>query len=207
VKNFDPLYVSTDDDATYLRRLANLGPDDIAVVTSALSGPFPFDERLVRRITQLRLRGVTVLGYVSLDYGRRWVGSVLDDIVAWRRKYSVVGLFLDEWPSEWGSEYINTLWGSPRSFAGRATTADPMFLVVNPGVGVTLAGGLGDGAFIVEHEGSEMPMTKPNPWSIAIVHSVAHPNVARSLLAAWGWPYGYCTSDTMPNPYDNPSNA
>lgn len=200
-RTIDPLYVFAGNQEAYAARLNRLGPDDVAVITSANSGPHPSSPELMQHVADMTAKGVTPLGYVPLDYGRRSLDDVLGDIVAWHRLYGVPRCFLDEWPQHWTAHHLGSLWGAIRGYA-RPTPADPMILAVNPGTGVTLDYPPPVGCYVVTHESATLPDRTPAPWEIAIVHSVPAELVAATRLILGSWSYAYVTADGGLNPYD-----
>lgn len=199
-----PLYTWAGDSATYAARLAKLDSDDVAVVTSTNNGPLPTNTDLMQHIAEAQAKGVTVLGYVPVNYGKRSFGDVLDDVIAWHRVYGVTRIFADEWPANWSLHHLGSLWGAIRAYV-KPTPADPMILCVNPGVRHVLPNQPPYGCFVVEHEGAQPPSFVPSPWSVALVHSLPLDAVSgvKELLTLRNWKYGYVTSDGADgNPWD-----
>jgi hypothetical protein len=93
-----PAYIWPTDDTAWETALA--GPPGWVVVTGEESGPGPARSQLLAdRIAWCRRKGWTPIGYVHLTFGNRPIGDVAGDIAAWRRWYSVDGIFFDEMPT------------------------------------------------------------------------------------------------------------
>lgn len=102
-----PWYVHPAQDPEAWARLGAVfrGADGVAdgfVVLNVDSGPgeeadvyYPAAVEVLRAAAP----GLTLLGYVDLDYGRRCREDVLSDAGAWQRRYGVHGLMLDRFPS------------------------------------------------------------------------------------------------------------
>jgi len=201
-----PCYTWAGDDATYDARAAQLKPGDIAIVTSTLSGPSPFDPALHAQIVELDQADVLVFGYVACDYGERSLREILADITLWRHDYAVRRVFLDEWAADMHNE-IGLMWGAVRGYGGRGTTDRPI-LAVNPGITMPLLRTVPPGTLVVTHEGTAVPPPgTPQPWEAALVHSHPRPDACRVTLERDGWGWGYCTSDGLDgNPFDEPED-
>ena len=203
MRTLAPLYTYAGDTAIYAARVVELQPGDVAVVTSGDSGPLPVDQRLMQHIADLGARGVQVLGYVHLDepsrQQRRPVDAVLGDIATWALRYGVNRVFFDEWPASWGSRWLGAMWGACRGYTG----SRGVVCAANPGVPLHLTVPPPAGALVVTHEGPTVPSWRPEPWEVAIVHSVTDVAQTRAQLAVAGWQWGYVTADGPDgNPFD-----
>lgn len=95
-------------------------------VINVHNGPGPDNDEYYPEAVAL-LRGLRLLGYVRVDYGRRPVEDVTDDIRAWLRLYPVEGIMFDEVPTAPES------YGRCSEYAGAARAAGVSFLAANPG--------------------------------------------------------------------------
>lgn len=197
MKTIMPLYTWEGFTAIYAARVAQLKPGDIAVVNGANNGPGDFrTELMAAHITGMQAKNVIVMGYVHVSHGERTMDDVLDDIVCWRLWYGVTRVFVDEWPEDWGSAYIGSVWGAVRGYSGRGTLDDPI-LCVNPGRWIEQTLDPPAGTLVVTHEGTTYPpsLGEPAPWEAVILREQVEPVVTRWHLAKDGWAWGFVTSD------------
>lgn len=102
-------------------------PEVSFAVINVQNGPGPDNDEYYPDAVAL-LREVRLLGYVRVDYGRRPVEDVADDVSAWLRMYGVDGIMLDELPSD--PENLDRC----AQYAAAARAAGITFLAANPGV-------------------------------------------------------------------------
>ncbi|MHC5559859.1 spherulation-specific family 4 protein [Kocuria sp. U4B] len=102
-----PWYVHPAEDPPAWQRLARYfasasGIDDGFVVVNVHNGPGKDrDSYYLPALSSLSSAapGLVTLGYVDLDYGRRPMAEILEDVAVWRRLYGLGGVMLDRFPS------------------------------------------------------------------------------------------------------------
>lgn len=99
------------------------------VILNVNSGPGPeVDPSYVRVVAALRAAGIRVLGYVDTAYGRRRPEEIARDADAYRVRYGVDGVFLDQVSS--GLDQLDHY----AQCVVAARTAGAHFVALNPGV-------------------------------------------------------------------------
>jgi hypothetical protein len=203
MKTICPLYTWSGDNETYQKRINLLTPGDIAVVVSENSGPTPFSTNLLEHVTTLKSKSILPFGYVSLNYGKRPIDEVFEDITVWRTHYGITKIFFDEFPANSG--YLGLYWNLVRGYSGKGSTEKPI-VVVNPGRPLTGYLSVSPGMLVVTHENKNLPdhMYYPKHYEAAIVHSVEGDiDIAEDCLNIYQWNWGYVTNDGKDgNPYD-----
>ena len=153
-----------------------------------------------------------VLGYVPVDYGRRPVAEVAEEVRAWQRFYGVQGILLDELPASGQS-----LRQCAR-YAAAARAAGAVFLAANPGIFPTsghvrlfdvvcVFEGTADAYADYLHPEWARSIPPSRLWHL--VHSCDPEQLARLRLAAGhrGAGHVFVTDRTMPNPWLGPPTA
>lgn len=147
-----------------------------------------------------------LVGYVDVSYGRRPVGAVRADAAAWRDRYGVRAIFLDQVPSTvregaWSLDLVDGL---------RADGCD--LVALNPGtVPHPDVVRVGDVTCVFEGTGREHRRATFPPWLNAegdrklwhLVHSCPprrQPAAARRA-ARRGAQLAWATAGTLPNPW------
>lgn len=97
------------------------------VVVNVHNGPGPDNDEYYPDAVAL-LRGIRILGYVSVRYGQRSVAEVGKEIAKWQRLYRVDGIMLDELPA------TETSLARCAQYAAAARAAGVTFLAANPGI-------------------------------------------------------------------------
>jgi hypothetical protein len=103
---------------------------NIVAIANPNSGPGSVDDPNYAKVLQrARLKGVTVIGYVSTKYGNRPLDEVKADVDRWVHFYRTVqGIFFDEQSSQVEKlTYYTTLYGYVRKESGLG------LVVTNPG--------------------------------------------------------------------------
>ncbi len=107
-------------------QLTMLPPRSFVILDPADGPGRAVDPTYVRALAPLAGRGISVLGYVDTDYGRRPAVEMADEIRRYRQWYHPTGIFLDQTPAgASGSEAIRTIVADLRS--------QQLELVINPG--------------------------------------------------------------------------
>lgn len=197
-----PAYIPQDDEESWAHVLA-MAPG-IAILTGPTSGPGPgYIPELHARARQLAAAGWELAWYVTVDRLRRSLLDIVEEVTVYRFWYSHdlpfehgTGVFFDEYPGPGTVGALEAgllLEALARRLGGRC--------ILNPGVAVpprwlyVLAD-----SFLVTFEGAaaDYPAstdTPPAPNEAHLVHTAAG---LRHVRASWG----YCTDDTLPNPWD-----
>lgn len=182
----------------------NSGPFD-RLLPEAERRPMPEILSLVGRLKQA---GIKVLGYVPLGYTNRPIGEVIDEANRYKLWYKVDGIFWDEAPTS-----VSALWYL-RNVHGFARGANKRGMsVFNPGTMPTEKALYTfmlslPGSLWCTFEGTESDYYQQYPVTMFYmsrqVHIVYQCNlgVAKSLMRAAKVGYGFCTPDTLPNPFD-----
>lgn len=201
MKRLIPAYTWHGTLATRLDR-EQLQPGDLVILNPS-NGPVPDDEteatNLRAAVATIETKGAYPLGYVALNYGRRDLESFLDDVLRWNATYKVRNVFFDEMPSHWTSGHIGRL----TSLVKRVPSPSPIRAAFNPGTPITAAWRTVPEAVVVTSEGPVLAQFNKNVGTrAALVHSSQDPTAYNNIVKA-GYEYGYVTSDTPPNPWDN----
>jgi hypothetical protein len=195
--------------------------DDVAAANSrapitAIINPYngpnggPPNSDYVRGLNDLRTAGVTLIGYVSTNYGNRDINLVKADIDLYAAHFGLNGIFLDE--SATGTDklsYYATLYSYIKSKSGLTR------VVLNPGTNTAesyLTQPAGDTAVIFEN-GSGWPGYVPDAYVrnypanrfAMLAYNVVDATTMRSyvdLAKARNIGYVYITNDGGDNPWD-----
>jgi hypothetical protein len=90
-----PAYFYPDD--TYWTQLQTGAPAVGLAIADPCDGPgLELDPRYATAIRQTRSRGIRVLGYVTIAYGRRALSDVQSDVDRWHAWHDIDGIFFDE---------------------------------------------------------------------------------------------------------------
>jgi hypothetical protein len=122
-----PWYIHPAEDPAAWQALAVSAPRPSFVVVNVHDGPGEADDPWYPEALRL-LRGVRLVGYVDVDYGRRPRAEVSRDVCAWLDVHKVGGVMFDQLPSDAA--------GVARcaSYVSDARRAGAGFVVGNPGV-------------------------------------------------------------------------
>lgn len=93
-----PLYVHPAVDPAAWQAVAAADPGRIAAVVLNLAdgpGDIP-DNVFAEAADELRKAGLPLLGYADTDYGRRPHAAVVDDILTYRQRHGITGVYLDQ---------------------------------------------------------------------------------------------------------------
>ncbi|WP_406201652.1 spherulation-specific family 4 protein [Kitasatospora sp. NBC_01560] len=93
-----PLYVHPAVDPAAWQAVAAADPDRIAAVVLNLAdgpGDTP-DHVFADAAEELRKAGLPLLGYADTDYGRRSHAAVVNDILTYRQRHGITGVYLDQ---------------------------------------------------------------------------------------------------------------
>ncbi|MER6396904.1 MULTISPECIES: spherulation-specific family 4 protein [unclassified Kitasatospora] len=93
-----PLYVHPAVDPAAWQAVAAADPGRIAAVVLNLAdgpGAVP-DNVFAEAADELRKAGLPLLGYADTDYGRRPHAAVVDDILTYRQRHGITGVYLDQ---------------------------------------------------------------------------------------------------------------
>lgn len=178
------------------------------VILNPSNGPGPVAHTDYRTlVTQLRERGIRVLGYIATGQGDRSRSAVEADVTRWRSFYGVNSVFFDE-----ASEKAADL-GLYRDYADRVH-GDGGIAVLNPGV-VPAQGyfAFADAVVTFEDSATRYMRAPRNPawlsteprekvWNILI--GVPRDRLTQVLDRVTTQNAGevYITDDDVPNPYD-----
>lgn len=200
-----PWYVHPAEDPAAWRLLAEVRPRPSFVVVNVHDGPgAPGDPWYAGALCGLS--GIRLLGYVDLDYGRRTVDQVTDEVHAWLDRYSVGGIMFDQWPTGTAST------GRCAEYVTRARRAGAGFVVGNPGVEPPLAHvAMLDVACVFEGTAADHAAFRPSAglgrlprgriWQL--VHSCPPEEIAAvtERAARLGAGHVFVTDRTMPHPW------
>lgn len=214
-----PFYVWPD--AAKFALLAKGGHAVKAIIVGPTSGPPAVDDPNTSLYNDvygcLATKGVGLLGYVHISYGRRPVAEVLDDISLWYSSYGskLLGIFVDEVDSVdilASKRYIEAVRSRLSSLRSGQT------LVLNPGTALDHAVcGLAD--IVLTFENSMDVWFKEEQNSLrgqlpprcqcataATVHSTGHMTQQQvslqfSRAAQLGYSYVFFTDGRMPDPW------
>jgi len=176
----------------------------ITVVVNPDSGPgSTYSSVYGTWISKLRSAGITVLGYVSTEYAARSLTAVEADISAYKKMYTVDGIFLDQMSNKLGHEsYYSTLTSLAHS--------DGFSLVVgNPGTGVpSTYFGTTDVLLVYESPGlpttsrlQKVTMGDPPVYFAVLSYDIPTLSVSSVQLLSQYASMIYITSGTAPAPY------
>jgi hypothetical protein len=87
------------------------------------------DPNYVAAIEAVRGSGISVLGYITMSYGRRRHVDLTDDLARWYALYAIDGIFLDEAPTD--ARHISASTRLYRLIKQRGQSA--ALVVLNPG--------------------------------------------------------------------------
>ncbi|MFB7128060.1 MULTISPECIES: spherulation-specific family 4 protein [Streptomycetaceae] len=93
-----PLYVHPAVDPAAWQAVAAADPARIAAVVLNLAdgpGEFP-DHVFAEAADELRAAGLPLVGYTDTDYGRRPHAAVVADILTYRQRHGITGVYLDQ---------------------------------------------------------------------------------------------------------------
>jgi hypothetical protein len=202
-----PWYVHPAESPEQWQRLHALSDRlDFAVVNVA-DGPGTADDTYYPDALT-SLAGIRLMGYVDVAYGRRPVGDVYADTLAWVRRYGVSGVMLDQVPA--GAEWL----GVCAEYADSARRAGARRVVANPGV-VPSRGHLAlfDTICVFEDDATAYAAFEPPGWLRRVprrkvwhlVHGCALEDVDRLVATSAERHAGvvWMTDGTMPNPWDH----
>ncbi|MFC5665948.1 spherulation-specific family 4 protein [Kitasatospora misakiensis] len=92
-----PLYVHPAVDPAAWQAVAAADPKRIAaVVLNLADGPGEPDQVFADAVEELRAAGLPLLGYADTDYGRRPHAVVVNDILTYRQRHGITGVYLDQ---------------------------------------------------------------------------------------------------------------
>lgn len=203
----------TDNPACLWGQLDAAAPSVGLAIINPDSGPgvVGLIEYVLQRLTS-RAAGISLIGYVSTQYGMRSAAAVKADIDKYYVWYGVDGIFLDEVPSEdcRTQSYYADLNRYIKSWGGAGALT-----VLNPGM-ATKECFMNVSDIVVNFEGSYAEYVA---WSTAgwesrylaqrfwhIVHTAPTESdmlAAMSLSKRRNAGWIYITPDTLPNPYDS----
>ncbi len=206
-----PLYSYVGGTWDELIEAKNLYPSvPIVAIINPSNGPgYARDANYDGGIQKLRTAGITVLGYVSTNYGSRSTASIKSDIDQYKNWYSIDGIFFDEMTNWVGMEnhYSN--------LDDYAELKGYTFTVGNPGTDVP-SSYIGTVDNIVIYENFGLPSIsflggwhsnydKKNfailPFGIGSIDETFVKNAKESIGLI------YITHDSLPNPWDSLSSS
>ncbi|MDY0811706.1 spherulation-specific family 4 protein [Kitasatospora purpeofusca] len=92
-----PLYVHPAVDPAAWQAVAAADPGRIAaVVLNLADGPGDPDHVFAEAAEELRRAGLPLLGYADTDYGRRPHAAVVQDVLTYRQRHGITGVYLDQ---------------------------------------------------------------------------------------------------------------
>lgn len=159
-------------------------------------------------VARLKQAGIKVLGYVPLNWTNRPVAEVINEANVYKVWYNVDGIFWDEAPTSASTlGYLRNVHGFARGKNKKGIS------VFNPGVmpaETTLYTFMLSlpGSLWCTFEGTESDYYQQNPKTMFYMSRQVHIvyqcnlNVAKTLMRASKVGYGFCTPDTLPNPFD-----
>lgn len=198
-----PLYVHPAVDPASWAALAGMAGGLEFVVVNVDSGPgSAVDVAYRRAVDHARAAGVPLVGYVHTSWALRGLPEVVADIDAWRRRYGITGLFIDEVatsPDEFGYYRVLT---------DRVRREDGGPLVLNPGCRADQwLCGLADLTCTFEGTAGDHPRASPVPGQ-ATLHLVYDTPTSQvgdvvARARALGARSVYATDGALPNPWDH----
>jgi hypothetical protein len=206
-----PLYTHALDDAEWAKRMRLVARGDIAIVIGPASAPPASDEwhLLAPRVAQLTALGVTVFGYVPLDYGRNPISQVADHVRRWV-SFGVRRIFGDECRATSSQAPAEALLLRDALYAYHPPgLASGAVLILNPGVwvGWTLPNTLVVTMEVKdEGPGLPLPFRIPKSHEVAMVHHSVDPAADRLALRSFPWVY-VTTDGADGNEYDEASEG
>lgn len=203
-----PLY--TDPPSTYWNMVINaktLHPQVPMIVTiNPDNGPGSFiNQNYTQLIHELKSAGITVLGYIPTDQGRKDSTAVMKNIDEYRAWYAVNGILFDEMPTTTGKEaYYKSLNDFAKSQGLSITVGNPGAAIPESYVGIL------DNVVIYEDAGLPDLQTlqgwhlKYNKKDFSITpYNVASLNQAYVTNATKYVGYIYITDRSLPNPWNS----
>lgn len=186
-----PAYPWEGDDETFDKIYAM--PPGIAVMNPDSGPGTAHDPMVTRRCDELTARGWELVGYVHTDWLRRPLLDMTAEVTRYRYWYpAIAGVMWDEFPGPATGvlEAALMLEGLSTRLGGQC--------VFNPGVPVDDRWfDVLERSIIVTFEGY-----RADYHPIGVAHE-REAHITHSSDDRWiGAPWGYATSDTMPNPYD-----
>lgn len=192
-----PAYIWSGDNATW-ERVVNSLPPGIAIVNPNNGPGGVKDPVLSLRVNDLVARGWEVVGYVATGYLTRSISDIARDVTMWRFWYPKArGVFFDEIPNS-GAQTLEALMalqsmgkrlGGSCIFNPGAPVPPRYLSVVKNSIFVTFE----DTYANYRWEGAATPTDR----EAHLVYGV--PAGVNLNIAA---PYGFATTDVLPNPWD-----
>jgi hypothetical protein len=176
------------------------------VIINPNSGPGSLINQNYTKITQkLKSAGITVLGYIPTDQGRKDSTAVMKNIDEYRTWYAVNGILFDEMPNTPGKEgYYKSLDDFAKSQGLTITVGNPGTAVPESYVGIL------DNIIIYEDAGLPALQTlqgwhlKYNKKDFSIIpYNVASLNHSYIINATKYVGYIYITDRNLPNPWNS----
>ncbi len=199
--------------AYWTRMCASLPTGAIAIMNPSSGPGTATDAAYTAAVTDCRLRGIRVIGYVHTSYGFRTASDVRAEVDAYFARYPVDGIFFDEASADPNTQsYYASLYQYVH-----AKSTGLLTVVTNPGVAAAtpwqLDGGTADIVNVFEGSPSSFGSWSPpawvagrNPASLAAIIYAAETTFvmqtacARAKSLNLGWTY--VTTDVLPNPFD-----
>jgi hypothetical protein len=209
-----PAYFYPGGKVNYWTQLAASAPHaNVTAILNPASGPgASADANYTAAVTNVRVAGGKVIGYVSTRYAARPLGDVTADINTYAALYPVDGFFIDEMTNDADSAHLAFY----QSVYNYIKALNPAYVVVgNPGTStLETYASLPVADQLVVFEGSVKAYAKyvPSAWQsnyaksrfAHIVYGAAKGDMGKDVSAAAARRAGaiFVTSDRLPNPYD-----